>query len=310
MKKHTLLRQYIWLLDTIERSVKISLEEINRLWIRTIMSNGEAISHRTFMRHRNDIEEMFGIIIECDKKDGYRYYISNPDDLQTANIQRWMINSLSTSSLLFESQDLKCQIVLEDIPSGQNFLVEILHALRNNYLLRITYKRFDKEEPKTKDLEPFCVKLFHQRWYLFAREQESKYSNPAAYSLDRIKQLEIIPDSHYDLPKDFSASEFFNNYYGVFIGDNIQPERIVLRAFGTQADYLRTLPLHHTHKELFSGSDGIEQFTVFEYYVAITKDLIFELLSKSDKVEVMEPESLRAEMRAEIEKIGERYRRK
>lgn len=310
MKNHTLIRQYLWLLDTILRAERISLEDINKNWIKTEMSNGEEIPHRTFMRHRNNIEEMFGINIECDKHDGFRYYISNPDDLMTATIQRWMINALSTSSLISENQDLRNQIVLEDIPSGQNFLEKIIQALRKKQMLRITYKRFDKEEPKTKDVEPFCIKLYHQRWYLFARNPESEYVNPTAYSLDRIKQLEIIPDSFYEMPKDFSAIDFFNDYFGVFIDNNVQPERVVLRTYGTQADYLRTLPLHHTQKELSSGSEGSEHFTDFEYFIAITKDFIFEILSKSNKVEVLQPDSLRAEIRAEIEKIGKRYQEK
>ena len=34
---------------------------------------------RTFHEHRKGIEEMFGVIIECDKSKGYIYYIKNPE---------------------------------------------------------------------------------------------------------------------------------------------------------------------------------------------------------------------------------------
>lgn len=309
MKTQTVFRQYLWLLDTIQRAGKISLEEINLRWLRTEMSEGVEIPRRTFIRHRNAIEEMFGIFIDCDRNDGYRYFIGNPEDLQTANLQRWMINSLSTSSLLAESKDLKDQILLEDIPSGQYFLETILQGIRNHQLLRMTYERFGTGEPYTIDVEPYCVKLHHQRWYVVVRKPLSKHTNLTTYALDRIKQLEIIADSHYDLPKDFDASAFFENYFGVYVNEENQPERIVIRAYGNQPDYFRTLPLHPSQKELSSGTSGSESYTDFEYHLAITYDLISELLSKNSWIEVMEPESLRERMQEEMEYMLKRYKK-
>lgn len=307
MKTQHIFRQYIWLLDTIYRAGRISYEEINQRWLRTDMSDGVEISRRTFIRHRNDIEQMFGIIISCDKKDGFRYYIENAEDLQTANIQRWMINSLSTGSLLSESKDLKDQIVLEDIPSGESYLMEILQAIRNHQLIRMTYKRFDSEEPKTKDLEPYCVKLYRQRWYVVVRNPSSLHTNLTTYALDRIKQLDIITDSVFEVPTDFSASEYFKNSFGIFVEEEHQPEQIVVRAYGNQADYLRTLPLHHSQKELATVSDAPEPYTDFEYRLNVTIDLVNELFSKNDGIEVIEPESLRRIMQDKIKKMSKKY---
>lgn len=309
MKTHLLFRQYTWLLDTIYRAGKISLEDINQLWLRTEMSEGMEIPRRTFIRHRNAIEEMFGIYIDCDRSDGFRYFIGNPEDLQTANLQRWMINSLSSSSLLAECKDIKDQILLEDIPSCQYFLDPILQGIRNRQLLRMTYERFGTGEPYTIDIEPYCVKLYHQRWYVLARKINSKHSNLTLYALDRIKLLEGIADSHYDLPKDFDAAAFFKNYFGVYVNEENQPERMVIRAYGNQPDYFRTLPLHSSQKELPSGTSGQESYTDFEYHLAITYDLISELLSKNSWVEVLEPKSLREKMQKEMERVLGRYRK-
>lgn len=309
MKTQTKFRQFIWLLDTIQRAGRITLEEINRRWLNSEMSEGVELSRRTFIRHRNAIEEMFGIFIDCDRSDGFRYFIGNPEDLQTANLQRWMVNSISTSSLLAESKDLKDQILLEDIPSGQFHLEPILKAMRNHQLLCMTYERFGTGEPYTIDVEPYCVKLHHQRWYMVVRNPQSKHKNLTTYALDRIKQLEIIEDSHFDLPKDFDATTFFMNYFGVYVNDEYQPERIVIRAFGNQPDYFRTLPLHPTQKELTSGVSDSESYTDFEYHMAITYDLVSELLSKNSWIEVMAPESLREEMRRQISEMERRYRK-
>lgn len=310
MKTQIVFRQYIWLLDTIHRAGRISFEEINQRWLQTEMSEGIEITSRTFIRHRNAIEEMFGIVISCDKKDKFRYYIENPEDLQTANIQRWMINSLSTSTLLSESSDLKDQIILEDIPSGQFYLMDILQAIRNHQLIQMTYKRFDSEESKTKDLEPYCVKLQRQRWYVVVRDPKSQHANLTTYALDRIKQLDIIADSHFDVPKDFLASEYFKNSFGIFVDEKNPPEHVIIRAYGIQADYLRTLPLHSSQKELATVTDCPKSYTDFEYYLNVTIDLVNELLSKGEDIEVIESERLRAKMQEIIAKMSQRYQKK
>lgn len=309
MKAQSITRQDLWLLDTILRAGKISFEEINQRWLTTEMSGGVEISHSTFMRHRNAIQEAFGIIIDCDRKDGFRYSIFNPEDLQESSILRWLISSFSVSSLLVENGDLKSQIVLEDI-RGQHYLEKILQAIRNHQMLRMTYTRFGKKDSSIIEVEPYCVKLHHQRWYVIVRNPKSRHKNLTTYALDRINELDIIVDSHYDLPKDFSASGFFKNYFGVYVDDKIQPEHVLIRAFGTQADYLRTLPLHSSQKELSTVTEAVEPYTDFAYHLAITDDFVNELLSKKDKIEVLEPASLRQKMREEIERMCKRYQEK
>lgn len=309
MKTQAVFRQYIWLLNTISKAGKISLEEINQRWLQTEMSEGVEIARRTFIRHRNAIEEMFGIFIDCDRNDGFRYFIGNPEDLQTASIQRWMVNSLSTSSMLAECKDLKDQILLEDIPSGQTYLETILHAIRSQKMLRMTYQRFEAAEPYTIEVSPHCVKLHHQRWYVVVKISSKEYKGLTTYALDRIKELDVIEGSHYDLPKDFDAKSYFENYFGVYVNEEYQPERIVIRAYGTQPDYYRTLPLHPSQKELSSGTAGEENYTDFEYHMAVTCDLVSELLSKNSWIEALEPLSLREEMLRQLEKMNQRYKK-
>lgn len=309
MKTQSITRQDLWLLDTILQAGKISFEEINQRWLSSRMSEGVEISRSTFVRHRNAIQEAFGIIIDCDRKDGFRYSIFNPEDLQESSILRWLISSFSASSLLVENGDLKDYVVLENV-QGQIYLEKILQAIRNHQMLRMTYTRFGMKDSSIIEVEPYCVKLHHQRWYVIVRNPKSRHTNLTTYALDRINELDIIVDSHYNLPKDFSASIFFKNYFGVYVDDKILPEQVVIRAYGTQADYLRSLPLHLSQKELSTVIETTEPYTDFAYYLAITDDFVNELLSKNDKIEVLEPASLRQKMREEIERMSKRYREK
>ena len=56
-----LFKEYIWLVNTIYQARNITLEEINRKWVQTDMSGGVEIARNTFIRHRNAIENIFGI---------------------------------------------------------------------------------------------------------------------------------------------------------------------------------------------------------------------------------------------------------
>ena len=81
MAKNT-INKYVWLVETIYKAKKISFEEINRRWMDNDMSEGDALSIRTFHKWRIAIEEMFGLIIENENGGQYRYYIENADELR------------------------------------------------------------------------------------------------------------------------------------------------------------------------------------------------------------------------------------
>ena len=59
-----------------------------------------------------------------------------------------------------------------------------------------------------------------------------------------------------------------------------------------QANYFRTLPVHHSQKEL----EPVDGYPVFSYYISPTLDFIQEILSHGKDVEVLAPESLRDEI--------------
>jgi hypothetical protein len=161
-----LINKYVWLVKTLYRAKKITLKEINRKWTQTELSEGEELPRRTFNNWKNAAEEMFGLVIMCDKHDGDRYYIENRDDLEEGGFQRWLLNTMSVNNTLLENKALSGRILLENIPSGQDFLATVMEAMKKSKLLEITYKGYWSEHEHTFPVAPYCVKLFRQRWYL------------------------------------------------------------------------------------------------------------------------------------------------
>ena len=137
MTTPTLFKEYIWLVKTIFHAKAISLIDINALWVQTDMSGGVEMSRTTFYRHKCAIEEMFGIYIDCDRKNGNKYFIGNEEVLREETVQNWMFSTLSVSNILGESQSLHHRILLENIPSGDEKLQLVINAMKENRQLMI-----------------------------------------------------------------------------------------------------------------------------------------------------------------------------
>ena len=109
------------------------------------------------------------------------------------------------------------------------------------------------------------------------------------YALDRFVDMEEL-DEPYEIPEDFDAESYFSGYFGIIIG--YEPVEVTIKVDPYQANYFRTLPVHHSQKEL----DPVDGYPVFSYYISPTLDFIQEILSHGKDVEVLAPESLRDEI--------------
>lgn len=289
MRSSEKFKEYIWLVNTITRYRQITLDEINELWVRTEMSEGVELSRSTFLRHKDAIEEMFGLYFECDRHNGYRYYIGNEHVLHENSIQNWLLSTLTASSLISESLGMQHRILLENVSANSRWLSLAVQAMRGSRMIRLTYRRYLSEKEKSYTLEPYCLKLFRQRWYLLGRNGKGSFS---VYAFDRILEMEELP-TKFVIDEYFDAEDFFSECYGVVIGDHSQPIRIVLRAFGWERHSMRDVPIHHTQQVVHEGED----YTDFEVTVRPTSDFKAHLLSRGRWLKVLHPAALAEEIR-------------
>ena len=288
------LQKYTWLIDTIRRAGKISLEEISDRWERNKeLSDYKPLSRATFNRWKDAIFSQFGIIISCQRTGGYLYYIENPEAIDEDELRKWMLDSFAVSNLIGENFSLKDRILVSQIPSARNHLATLLEAMKENHVVTITYRAFNKSKSYQFPIEPYCVKLFENRWYVLARNVH--FDNYRIYGLDRIENLEITADT-FKLPKDFSASDYFSNYYGIVADSDIKPERIVIRAYRNHIPYMNSLPLHESQRLLEDNGE----YADFELFLAPTFDFIMRLLSAGAMIEVISPASLRRTLKGWI----------
>ena len=296
-----LFGRYVWLVDILLRYRRLTFQEISDLWQESGLSYKEPLPLRTFHNHQKAILDIFGVEIKCDAGDGYRYYITEPERLRGNNLHSWLISSYATLNQIQADSRLEDRIIYEDIPSGQTWLTCIAEAMRHNRVLNITHQGFGKPYPSTFEVEPYLLKVVKRRWYVVARcpyysdRNRAKGIKPndvyRVYALDRIYDIEDTGKT-FKMKKNFDANQYFEGCCGVITSD--EPiQRIVLLAYGGFADYLRTLPLHESQREI----EGDDESTLFEYHLKPTFDFYQLVLAQGDQVEVLEPESVRNEMR-------------
>ena len=301
MKKSStayLFKCYVWLINTIARG-PISRKMINEKWAHASVNDykQDYLPESNFHRWKNTIELLFDIQIKCNSNN--EYYIEEAADLRGADMHTRMLNLMSMNSLLKDCKELNRQILFEPVPAGEQFLAPIIEALRDKHAIQMTYQGFDKTHPSTFVVEPYCLKMFKQRWYLLAYSPVK--DKTLVYALDRMHEVEITKQK-YELPNDFDAEFYFRNTYGVSFAEE-QPEEVKISISAGQANYLRTLPLHPSQKE----EERNEEYSVFSYYVVPTFEFCQELYQYGSDVEVLAPEKLRQEFARDAAKTNKMY---
>ena len=92
---------------------------------------------------------------------------------------------------------------------------------------------------------------------------------------------------------------------GIYVNKDLPVTKVKIRAYGIQADYLRSTPLHKSQSE---GRSKHGEFAEFTYKLCITPDLISQLLAMGERVEVLDPEELKEEMKKRIDSMFNLYK--
>lgn len=296
--------KYIWLLNTLLTSSPLTFDEINMLW-EDFSGYGGTIPLSTFHEYRKSIKEMFGVDIVCDRSKNV-YYVQNPEVLDENKLGKWLLDKYSIPEGFTAYNGLKDRVLLEEIPYGHAFLNSIVEAMQNNQELRVDYQRYEYEQREehlqTFHIQPYALKVYNRRWYLLGYLKEHEGLRNIA--LDRILDLKVLKTT-FDMPADFDARSYYTNVVGIFVNDDLPVTKVKIRVYGVQAEYLRSTPLHKSQSE---GSSKRGEFAEFTYRLCITPELVSQLLAMGDKVEVLEPEELREEIKERINNMLNFYR--
>lgn len=296
------LKKYIWLVDAIMRGGELGLtiEQIGNKWDADdeMRSNG-AFSKRSFYRHRNEIEELFGITIESHSiGQEFRYRIA--DNGKSDYFRHWLLNSISVNRIVTDSQQVAQYI---DIPraNANTPLPLLLEALKNQRMVSFTYGSYWMKEPVLfYNFMPHALKMFERRWYLIGRYNDNKPYR--CFALDRMSHCELQEETYQRDPA-FDIEQMYDGVYGVTIDEETPVESVWIKATPLQANYLRSPRLHESQMEIGEK----EGCPIFALRVRPNIDFRQKLLSLGSTIEVLKPESLRQTLREEVQKMSQLY---
>ena len=300
MRHKDLFKTYIWLIETIHRFGALTLSELGDLWLKSSISEGVPMSRTSFNRHREEIEDIFGIKIVCSRSIGNKYSIENISAMDSNRVESWMANTISINNIIAENKSVKDRILLESIPSEGGNLQTAIVTMRKSNLLEFDYKKYYSAASKHYVIEPYCVKLYHRRWYLLGRYPETK--DFRLFAFDRMSNVNISTVK-FKIDKAFDGSEYFNECFGVALNTSVPVQKIIIRAYINERYYLRDLPLHPTQRFVGEG-DGY-----FDYEITMrpTEDFLGYLLSRSNFVKIISPKSLANQLKQMAQSIVDRY---
>lgn len=277
--------------------------------VEQLQQDFDAISERTVERDITQIGREYGIRIRADRQRG-GYFLDLPTDEDVADFDQFVQLLERCERLDFLTSAVHGvsgagrYLQLESTPAftGTEHLPTLWNALRSERCVQFVYRKF--AEPSASDLprliEPGLLFEYRNRWYLDGLDTAD--GHPKTFGLDRISGL--IPT---DRPVKRTAAAPLHtdrrHVIGVTAPANAEPERVVLRVQTTEANYLKTLPLH-TSQRIVQETDT---FTDFELTVLLNHELEREILAFGELVEVLEPVSLREKIAGRVAELHQRY---
>lgn len=296
---------YCWLIGKLSRR-SMTLPEICDEWAESSSNiDGKPLSTRTFHRYREDISDIFGIEIECDKASGYRYCIRQ-DPYSDKKLTDWLLSSLRMASLgdVLKHYD---KVMLEKAPENTYYLDDIIQAIDKQYAIKFDYCTPYGDEMEMK-IAPAFLRLFHQRWYVIGNlmeqnghapksNQDGSDYRPRVLPFDRIRYMEIVCEKQNLSKKTqelLKPDTFYDGYYGIIRQQNLPPRKIRIRAFFPENNYINEVPLHESQVKIHDAEDL--SYTDYELNVSPTRDFEQELLWHGRKIIVLSPDDFRQEM--------------
>lgn len=295
--------RYIQLLNMLLHEGPLPLEFIALFWNDYVMEEDASLPVRTFHEYRKGIKEMFGVDIAC-KKQGKRseYYVKNPEVVKNNKLGKWLLDRYSVPQDFVTFNRMKDRILLEEMAHSNQDVHLIIEAMMHNREMVIDYQKFGGPH-ETFHVQPYALKVYNRRWYLLGHIRERGELRTIA--LDRMQHMELT-DTYFEYPKDFDARKHFANVVGIYVGKDLSVENVKIRVYGTQVDYLRALPLHKSQEESLTRYE--EKYSEFTYRLCITPEFISQLLAMGDKIEVLEPQELREEIKGRINNMYKYYK--
>jgi predicted DNA-binding transcriptional regulator YafY len=213
-------------------------------------------------------------------------------------------NKLEVHSLmasLYERYSDQGFISFKNAPEikGTQYLEPLIEAIQKQEVIRLYYLPFYEDKPYFNEVHPYLLKEHGFRWYLVGLNEFK--GQVRTYSLDRIRDLQVAKGISYKKPG-FDTDSYFKYSMGIIAPEGT-PSLIKLAVQKTQAQYLITQPWHESQ----NIEEETEEEIVFSFRLHPTYEFKSQVLSLGKDGRILEPASLREEMKTELSQMLKKY---
>ena len=256
------------------------------------------------------------------------YYLKR-DPIANDDVTEWMLSSLRLASL-GDMLKYHNKVMLDTPPYNTEYLDDILAAIDKQYLLKFKYvSGFGAESDIV--LQPAFVRYFKQRWYVVGvkvKSEDRRVKNSSAevdgdadlnaevdekklvrcLPFDRISFLKLICEKHplsARMKKFLTPENYYEDCFGIYRMEDVPVEKIRIRAFYPEYNYIEEVPLHESQQKVKESKDGM--YREYTLTVRPSRDFLQELLWHGRNIIVLKPESLRLEMIGILKDMAKSY---
>lgn len=295
------LKKCLYLINLLERKGALTLKEINDCYQYSSLYDGDEILPRTFTRYKDYIAETFPCYIEYNQRTG-KYELHRHQALygEDGSLYDYLLSAYHIEGLTELALKHRDKILLSDAPTGVENVQIILEAIDRQKGIECEYYSFNHKMVKHQLLIPYFLRTWEQRWYL-AAEPDNHHHGISIFALERMEDIKLTKEKMFPSNR-ISVDEYFDGCFGINHSDNQKPEIIRIKIYGAQVEYVRALPIHESQKEVETESD----WSIFEYRLVTCYNFYQQLLWHREKLEVLEPQYVRSELKATLQKMLER----
>lgn len=246
-------------------------------------------------RDIRDIRADYDIAITYDRRKR-GYFLDLPDDEDISNFRDYVRllerrERLETLTQPGRSVAQYLQLEHQDGGAASRFrgldlMAPLWNALQRKTVVTFHYQNYTEKTGRQRHVEPGLLFEFRNRWYLDGFDIDPK-GGQRTFGLDRMRDLELTPESIQTRQIDYRAAR--KHVIGVTAPPGSPVERVVLRFRRPEAEYVLSLPLHHSQQTVAEMPTHID----IELCVVLNHELEREIMAYGEEVEVLEPGSLR-----------------
>ena len=204
-------------------------------------------------------------------------------------------NDVDESKILYYDQNEEYK--------GVKHLKPLYLAIKKKQVLRITFRSFFKTTKKEYLFHPYLLKQYNRRWFVYGLNSSEDIAEWSIPLDDRLIEYSVVDDVSF-IESETDWELFFRSMVGVVRPRDAKIERVVIRFHNGRKSFFTTKPFYPDYEEFFEEE---KQDQVW-FETIINKELVQQLLSYGQELEVLEPESLKMQMREHSNTMQQFYK--